>query len=308
MIQILKNSTGYKRLDVYILMNLVQLETLEFCRRFLSYRREDPCGRQFDQMTQAARSGVKNLTEGCERGATSMQNVLNLLDVAKASLCELRDDYMTWLLDRGLPPWRVASEEAQAVYKVLLDKANYGDDVNYDLACHIIAMRERFRPWFRVDSDGPRQPSMAVDRSRPDGSRQPSIAVDRSCPEGSRPLSTAADRSRPDGPRPPSTAVDHLGAGVRFANAMLILIGRSLHMLSKLMAQYGEVFRREGGFSERMTAARVEAKRERREAVDEDAPACPSCGAPMRLRHSANGDFWGCTAYPTCRGTRRLAG
>ena len=278
MIQILKNSTGYKRLDVYILMNLVQLETLEFCRRFLSYKRDDPCGRQFDQMTQAARSGVKNLTEGCERGATSMQNVLNLLDVAKASLCELRDDYMTWLLDHGLPPWRVTSEEAQAVYKVLLDKANYGDDVNYDLACHIIAMRERFRPWFRADRDRARPPSIAVD-------------------------STATDSSRP-----PSTATDHLAAGVRFANAMLILIGRSLHMMSKLMAQYGEVFRREGGFSERMTAARVEAKRERREAVNEDAPACPSCGAPMRLRHSATGDFWGCTAYPTCRGTRRLAG
>ena len=278
MIQILKNSTGYKRLDVYILMNLVQLETLEFCRRFLSYKRDDPCGRQFDQMTQAARSGVKNLTEGCERGATSMQNVLNLLDVAKASLCELRDDYMTWLLDHGLPPWRVASEEAQAVYKVLLDKANYGDDVNYDLACHIIAMRERFRPWFRGDRDRARPPSIAVD-------------------------STATDSSRP-----PSIATDHLAAGVRFANAMLILIGRSLHMMSKLMAQYGEVFRREGGFSERMTAARVEAKRERREAVNEDAPACPSCGAPMRLRHSATGDFWGCTAYPTCRGTRRLAG
>lgn len=278
MIQILKNSTGYKRLDVYILMNLVQLETLEFCRRFLSYKRDDPCGRQFDQMTQAARSGVKNLTEGCERGATSMQNVLNLLDVAKASLCELRDDYMTWLLDHGLPPWRVTSEEAQAVYKVLLDKANYGDDVNYDLACHIIAMRERFRPWFRGDRDRARPPSTAVDSTATDSSRLPSIAT------------------------------DHLAAGVRFANAMLILIGRSLHMMSKLMAQYGEVFRREGGFSERMTAARVEAKRERREAVNEDAPACPSCGAPMRLRHSATGDFWGCTAYPTCRGTRRLAG
>ena len=278
MIQILKNSTGYKWLDVYILMNLVQLETLEFCRRFLSYKRDDPCGRQFDQMTQAARSGVKNLTEGCERGATSMQNVLNLLDVAKASLCELRDDYMTWLLDHGLPPWRVTSEEAQAVYKVLLDKANYGDDVNYDLACHIIAMRERFRPWFRGDRDRARPPSIAVDSTATDSSRLPSIAT------------------------------DHLAAGVRFANAMLILIGRSLHMMSKLMAQYGEVFRREGGFSERMTAARVEAKRERREAVNEDAPACPSCGAPMRLRHSATGDFWGCTAYPTCRGTRRLAG
>ena len=79
-------------------------------------------------------------------------------------------------------------------------------------------------------------------------------------------------------------------------------------MLVKLMAQHGEEFRQEGGFSERMTAARVAAKREQRQAVDEDAPKCPLCGAPMKLRHGARGDFWGCTAYPTCRGTRPVGG
>ena len=247
MIQILKSSTGYKRLDVYVLMNIIQLETLVFCRRFLNYKTDDPCGRQFDQMTQAARSGVKNLTEGSEREATSMQNVLKLLDVAKASLCELRDDYMTWLLDHGLPPWRVASDEAQEVYKVVLEKADYGEDVNYDLACHIIAMRERFKPWFGESAD-----------------QTSSTAVD-SCRQQSR--------------------SGHDAAGVCFANAMLILIGRSLHMLGKLMEHHGEEFRREGGFSERMTAARVEAKRGHREAVEDDAPQCPNCGAPMRLRH-----------------------
>ena len=281
MIQILKNSTGYKRLDVYILMNVIQLETLVFCRRYLNYKTDDPCGRQFDQMTQAARSGVKNLTEGSEREATSMQNVLKLLDVAKASLCELRDDYMTWLLDRGLPPWRTASEEAQAVYRVLIDKADYGDDINYDLARHIIATREKFRSWF-----GGEPPTAA------DSNRQPSTAADSTAVDSSRQLTKNAREL----------------AGIRFANAMLILIGRSLNMLGKLMAQHGEEFRQEGGFSERMTAARVEAKREHRQVVDEDAPKCPLCGAPMKLRHGARGDFWGCTAYPTCRGTRPVGG
>ena len=265
MIEILKKSTGYKRLDVYILMNVIQLETLAFCRRFLDWKTEDPCGRQFDQMTQAARSGVKNLTEGSEREATSAQNTLKLLDVAKASLCELRDDYMTWLLDRDLPPWRQSSPEAQEVYKVLLDKAEYGDDVNYDVAVRIIATRKKFAKWF--GGRGNRQQSMAID-----GNRLPS------------------------------------NDGVAFANAMLILIGRSLHMLGNLMSRLGEEFRQEGGFSERMTAARVEAKREARQAVDDDAPKCPQCGAPMRLRRSARGDFWGCTAYPTCRGTRQVLG
>lgn len=295
MIQILKNSTGYKRLDVYVLMNVIQLETLVFCRRYLSCKNDDPCGRQFDQMTQAARSGVKNLTEGSERAATSARDVLTLLDVAKASLCELRDDYMTWLLDRRLPPWRVTSEEAQAVYKVLVDKADYGEDVNYDVACHIIATRDKFRPWF--GGDGGRVLSAATDRSRQ--------------------LSTAAEVDRS---RPPSTAIAPTAPtalvstrrqstgdpGVRFANAMLILIGRSLHMLGKLMEQQGETFRQEGGFSERLTAARVEEKRRQKEPADEDAPTCPLCGSPMRLRHGVKGAFWGCTAYPTCRGTRQV--
>ena len=291
MIEILKKSTGYKRLDVYILMNVVQLETLAFCRRFLDWKTEDPCGRQFDQMTQAARSGVKNLTEGSEREATSAQNTLKLLDVAKASLCELRDDYMTWLLDRDLPPWRQSSPEAQEVYKVLLDKAEYGDDINYDVAVRIIATRRKFAKWFGEkgrDFDGNRQQSNANDCNRIDGSRGQSMA-------GESGRSTAIDGSRRQS-----------NAGVVFANAMLILIGRSLHMLGNLMSRLGEEFRQEGGFSERMTAARVEAKREARQAVDDDAPKCPQCGAPMRLRHSARGDFWGCTAYPTCRGTRQV--
>lgn len=38
--------------------------------------------------------------------------------------------------------------------------------------------------------------------------------------------------------------------------------------------------------------------------VPEDAPACPECGAPMRLRHGPYGEFWGCSAHPTCKGRR----
>lgn len=277
--ELFKNSTGYKRLDVYILMNIIQLETLVFCRRFLSLE-NDPCGRQFDQMTQAARSGVKNLTEGSERQATSMQTTLKLIDVAKASLCELRDDYLTWLLDKNLPPWPQRSPEAQEVYAVRFDAANYGDDVNYDLARHIIAQRAKFARWFGGD-DG-RMQSNAIERNR-----QQSVI------ESNRGQSRAIDSSR--------------SAGVTFANAMLILIGRALHMLDHLLKQHGDDFIKEGGFSERMTAARVEEKRNQRRAVDDDAPPCPICGGIMRLRHGKTGDFWGCTNYPACKGTRSIA-
>ena len=32
-------------------------------------------------------------------------------------------------------------------------------------------------------------------------------------------------------------------------------------------------------------------------------PSCPDCRAPMKLRASGKGPFWGCSSYPTCRGT-----
>ena len=271
--ELFKNSTGYKRLDVYILMNIIQLETLVFCRRFLSLA-NDPCGRQFDQMTQAARSGVKNLTEGSERQATSMQTTLKLIDVAKASLCELRDDYLTWLLDKNLPPWPQRSAEAQAVYAVRFDTADYGDDINYDLAQHIIAQRAKFARWF---GEGDREQSIAID-----GYRE----------------SSAIDCNRKQ---------SRAESGIIFANAMLILIGRALHMLDRLLQQHGDEFVKEGGFSERMTAARVEEKRSQRRVVNEDAPPCPVCGGVMRVRHGAKGDFWGCINYPACKGTRNIA-
>ncbi len=34
------------------------------------------------------------------------------------------------------------------------------------------------------------------------------------------------------------------------------------------------------------------------------APTCPACGAAMRIRTSHRGPFYGCTSFPTCKGTR----
>jgi len=33
-------------------------------------------------------------------------------------------------------------------------------------------------------------------------------------------------------------------------------------------------------------------------------PLCPDCGSPMKLRKGRHGPFWGCLAYPKCKGTR----
>ena len=34
--------------------------------------------------------------------------------------------------------------------------------------------------------------------------------------------------------------------------------------------------------------------------------ACPKCGAPMVKRAGKRGDFWGCSKYPACKGTRNI--
>ena len=56
---------GYRKLDSFTLATVIQLGTWRFCEKFLN-RTNDPCGRQFDQMTQAARSG-RAVTRRCLR-------------------------------------------------------------------------------------------------------------------------------------------------------------------------------------------------------------------------------------------------
>jgi four helix bundle suffix protein len=85
------------------------------------------------------------------------------------------------------------------------------------------------------------------------------------------------------------------------ANAMLIIIGRALNMLKSQIEAQGRVFEEAGGFSERLMAKRIETREKHK---TEDSPNCPQCGKPMRRRKSAKGDFWGCSAFPECKGTR----
>lgn len=54
-------------------------------------------------MVQAARSGVQNIAEGSQASATSKKTELKLIQVARASLEELRLDYEDFLRQRELP-------------------------------------------------------------------------------------------------------------------------------------------------------------------------------------------------------------
>ena len=66
--------------------------------------------RTVDQMKQAARSGKQNIAEGNETGTTSMESCIKLVNVAKASLKELQEDY---LRNHGGPLWDVNSEQCR---------------------------------------------------------------------------------------------------------------------------------------------------------------------------------------------------
>ena len=235
---IFDKSGGYRKLHSFAFATIVQLGTLRFCKKFLN-RTNDPCGRQFDQMTQAARSGRANIIEGSERSSTSKETEMKLTEVARGSLGELRGDYETWLLELGQPPWRKASPEARAVYDIWLDELELNDDSQYESAVHLLTQFKKFSPW--IDSED-------------------------------------------------STTV---------ANVLLILIKRTIKLLNNQLEAQGETFKKEGGFREKLTFVRVEAK-----ARQENAPDCPVCRKRMKKRNSAHGKFWGCTGYPECKGTR----
>ena len=215
--ELFRKSAGYRYLDAFVLANVVELGTGHFCDRFLELR-NDPGGRTYGQMTHAARSGCRNFAEGSERLMTSYATATTLLDVARASLCELRDDYLKWLMKQELAPWAMHSPDAQRVYGMRLDKPDYGDDINRGFCLHVLAQYRKFEPELSSDDSNLR------------------------------------------------------------TNALLILISRTLNMMDKYIKKVGAGFVEQGGFRERMSTVRSQARAEQ-EGGAEDGPKCPECGA-----------------------------
>lgn len=56
-------------------------------------------------MVQAARSGKQNIVEGSADGVTSTEMELKLLNVARSSIKELKEDYEDYLTARHLTRW-----------------------------------------------------------------------------------------------------------------------------------------------------------------------------------------------------------
>lgn len=91
---------SYQKADVIYCL------TYYFVEHYL--RRND---RTCDQMIQAARSGKQNIIEGCAASSTSAKTEIKLVNVAKASLQELLEDYEDYLKTRGHRQWKENSVE-----------------------------------------------------------------------------------------------------------------------------------------------------------------------------------------------------
>ncbi|MBX3388606.1 MAG: four helix bundle suffix domain-containing protein [Phycisphaeraceae bacterium] len=104
---------NYKELLSYQKAEVIYDITFRFCERFL--KKGD---RTIDQMVQAARSGKQNIVEGCAASGTSKEMEIKLVNVARASLEELLNDYQDYLRVRDFPLWPKDSKEALFVRKL----------------------------------------------------------------------------------------------------------------------------------------------------------------------------------------------
>jgi four helix bundle suffix protein len=104
---------NYKELVSYQKALVVFDVTFHFCHKFLSKG-----DRTIDQMIQAARSGKQNIVEGSAASGTSKETEIKLMNVARASLQELLEDYEDFLRARDLRQWEKDSREARYVRRL----------------------------------------------------------------------------------------------------------------------------------------------------------------------------------------------
>ena len=161
--RVLLDGANWKELRFYQKSEALYQMTFAFCDRFLSKHGD----RTVDQMVQAARSGKQNIIEGSEDGKASTEMELKLLNVARSSIHELREDFKDFLLARHLPLWdkqhpRYAkmstftrTHNLLADYEPYFDRWNAEEmaNIGYTLCCQIDVMmngylatlEERFR-------------------------------------------------------------------------------------------------------------------------------------------------------------------
>ncbi len=129
------------------------------------------------------------------------------------------------------------------------------------------------------------------------------------------------DQCYPTDPTDPSDVFGPYGPWLNHAesaivaNTVICLIHQANYLLDQQIGALERDFIQEGGYSEQLAAARIAQRQCRGDQPGASVrlPACPLCGKLMALRTARKGkhagsQFWGCTAYPACKGTRPLEG
>lgn len=91
---------GYRKLLSFQTATIVYDLSVLFVKSYIDYK-----SRTRDQMEQAARSGKQNIAEASQASGTSKKTEMRLLDVARASLEELLQDYEDYLRQNSLVLW-----------------------------------------------------------------------------------------------------------------------------------------------------------------------------------------------------------
>lgn len=119
--ELLLPSGGYRRLKSFQLARLIYDITVPFTELYIPV-----ASRTRDQMVQAARSGVQNIAEGSVDAATSAKLELNLYNIARASLEELRLDYEDYLRQHNELMWPKDSPlYSEFVARRIADRAGF---------------------------------------------------------------------------------------------------------------------------------------------------------------------------------------
>jgi four helix bundle suffix protein len=92
---------------------------------------------------------------------------------------------------------------------------------------------------------------------------------------------------------------------------VICLIHQANYLLDRQIAGLEKQFIDQGGYSERLYAARIQERQKQDQSDPTDTSEkkpCPSCGKPLVLRIARKGpkagsQFWGCSGYPGCKAT-----
>ena len=120
--------SGYEYLLAYKIAIPIYDYTVEFCTRCSPYHSTDlnfpklSSPRTHDQMVQAARSGMVNISEGYKQ--KSLASYIKLVGVARGSIEELLSDYLSYARQHNIQVWnkeRVRREirESKAIWDIL---------------------------------------------------------------------------------------------------------------------------------------------------------------------------------------------